>query len=155
MALLAGLPSAVPTPKSPAHPAGRYIHTNPLRREHGLRVLCEYLPEPLRWALIGAWRRPNRYTSANLALPNLHQQRPDDAVLLSKPPQIIGCLALVEFELARRTVEAPKTAISPAIRNALLTSQSLYLWRLYNVLVWQVGEAAALAEFEHLLACVD
>ena len=46
MALLAG------SPKPPAFPSGRYEHTNPLRREAGLRLLTEPLPKPLRWAII-------------------------------------------------------------------------------------------------------
>ena len=41
--------------------SGRYVHTNPLRREFGLRLLSEPLPEPLRTSFIRAWRRPARY----------------------------------------------------------------------------------------------
>ncbi len=55
MALLTGFP------KPPSYPSGRYTHTNPLRREFGLRLLSETLPEPLRTSLIRAWRRPARF----------------------------------------------------------------------------------------------
>ena len=35
---------------NPSYPSGRYTRTNPLRREFGLRLLSEPLPEPLRTA---------------------------------------------------------------------------------------------------------
>ena len=65
-------------PKPPSFPSGRYTHTDPLRREFGLRLLSEPLPEPLRTSLIRAWRRPARF-DGNQAIQSLHRQRPDEA----------------------------------------------------------------------------
>ncbi|HLW02369.1 MAG TPA: hypothetical protein VKT82_27185 [Ktedonobacterales bacterium] len=151
MALLAGFP------KAPAIPSGRYTHTNPLRREAGLRLLTEHLPEPLRWDLIRAWRRPSLHTTMQppLELPSAHRQRPAEASLPGAPPRLLAFLALVEFEMSRRLVEAPQASILPATRNAWLSAQSRYLRQVYLALAQQIGEAAALAEFRHLLAQVE
>ncbi len=42
----------------PSSPSGRYTRPNSRRREFGLRLLSETLPEPLRTGLIPAWRPP-------------------------------------------------------------------------------------------------
>ncbi|HEY7356581.1 MAG TPA: hypothetical protein VH590_08950 [Ktedonobacterales bacterium] len=141
MALLSG------TPKPPSFPAGRYTHTNPLRREAGLRQLTEPLPEPLRWALIRAWRRPPRplHPLAAPEVPSLHRQRPAEASLYARPPYALGLIALVELAMGRRLVEAPKASLTPTARNALLAEQGAYLRQVY----------AALAEFERLLLSVE
>lgn len=156
MAFLAGLPSAVPTPRRSTYPSGRYTRTNPLRREHGLRVLSEYLPEALRWVLIRAWRRPGAYSHPAYTpeLPSPHRQRPDAASLWGIPPHILVYKTLTELEMARRLVEAPQASIQPVLRNTMLSSQSVYLRRLYDALAEQVGEDAALAEFAGLLLAV-
>ena len=72
MALYPRLPSS--------SPSGRYIHTDPLRREFGLRLLCEPLPEALRITLIRAWRRPARFDGKQ-AIQSVHRQRADEANL--------------------------------------------------------------------------
>ena len=56
--------------------------------------------------------------------------------------------------MARRLVEAPLASILPATRHTLLSAQSRYLRQVYVALAWQIGEAAALAEFQRLLAQV-
>ncbi|HEY7356208.1 MAG TPA: hypothetical protein VH590_07065 [Ktedonobacterales bacterium] len=147
MALLSG------TPRPPSFPAGRYTHTNPLRREAGLRLLTEPLPEPLRWAIIRAWRRPPRpvHPLAAPEAPRPHRQRPDEASLPGKPPYLLGLLSLVELEMGRRIVEAPLASMSRETRNRLLSAQGSYLLALYMALAWQVGDAAALAEFQRLI----
>jgi len=147
MAMLAGLP------KSPPIPSGRYTHTNPLRREAGLRLLTEHLPEPLRWDIIRAWRHPGLRSRLLPAreLPSAHRQRPAEASLPGTPPRMLAFIALVEFDVARRLVEAPLASILPTTRHALLSAQSRYLQQVYLALARQIGEAAALAEFQRLL----
>ena len=147
MALLAGFP------KAPAIPSGRYTHTNPLRREGGLRLLTEHLPEPLRWDIIRAWRHPSLRSSMHPVpeLPSAHRQRPAEASLPGRPPRMLAFFALVEFDMSRRLVEAPQASILPATRNALLTAQGCYLRQVYLALAQQIGAAAALAEFQRLL----
>ena len=73
MTLLGGGSSA-----SRPFPSGRYARTDPLRREFGLRLLAEPLPEPLRTTLIRAWRRPAHFDGKQ-AIQSLHRQRPDEA----------------------------------------------------------------------------
>ena len=75
MTLYPPLPS-----RNPSFPSGRYLKTDPLRREFGLKLLTEPLPEPLRTTLIRAWRRPVRYDGKQ-AIQSLHRQRPDEASL--------------------------------------------------------------------------
>ena len=137
-------------PKPPSFPSGRYTRTNPLRREFGLRLLTDALPEPLRTNLIRAWRRPPRF-DGNEAIQTLHRQRPDQARLFSVPPRALGLITLTELEVSRRVVEAPLASISRETRNTLLASQGLYLQQVYVALARQVGEAAAQTEFERLL----
>ena len=150
MALLAGFP------KAPAIPSGRYTHTNPLRREGGLRLLTEHLPEPLRWDIIRAWRHPSLRSSMHPVpeLPTEQRQRPAEASLPGRPPRMLAFFALVEFDMSRRLVEAPQASILPATRNSMLSAQGAYLLRLYVALARQIGEAAALAEFLRLVASV-
>ncbi len=145
MALLAGFP------KPPSYPSGRYTHTNPLRREFGLRLLCDPLPEALRACIIPAWRRPARF-DGNEAIQSLHRQRPDQARLFAVPPRALALLALTELEVSRRVVEAPLASISRETRNKLLAAQGSYLQQLYTALARQVGEAAALASFQQAVA---
>ncbi|HLW02332.1 MAG TPA: hypothetical protein VKT82_26990 [Ktedonobacterales bacterium] len=147
MALLAG------PPKPPSYPSGRYTRTNPLRREFGLRLLTEALPEPLRAYIIPAWRRPPRF-DGNEAIQSLHRQRPEQARLFGLPPRVLGLLALTELEASRRVVEAPLSSISRETRNKLLAAQGLYLQHLYVALARQVGEAAALVSFQQAVDAV-
>ncbi len=145
MALLAGFP------KPPSYHSGRYTHTNPLRREFGLRLLTETLPEPLRACIIPAWRRPARF-DGNEAIQSVHRQRPDPAQLFGVLPRALSLLALTELEVSRRVVEAPLASISRETRNKLLAAQGVYLHALYTALSFQLGSAeAALAEFQRLL----
>src|SRR6185312_9100066 len=145
MALLMGMP------KPPSYPSGRYVHTNPLRREAGLRLLTESLPDALHWGIVRAWRRPGLSSSAARELPSAHRQRPAEASLPGTPPRLLAFIGLVELDVARRLVEAPQASIRPATRNALLTEQGAYLRQVYLALAWQIGEAAALAEFQRLV----
>jgi hypothetical protein len=149
MAFLTGLPKPAP------FPSGRYLHTNPLRREAGLRLLTQDLPEPLRWAIIRAWRRPRHFDALLTALPDAQRQRPDDAQLMQATPRRLLLITFTEMEVSRRGVEAPQASILPAERNALLLAQGTYLRRLYVALARQIGEAAALAEFQRLLLQVS
>jgi hypothetical protein len=144
MALLIGLS------KSYASPSGRYTHTDPLRREFGLRLLTEPLPEPLRTSLIRAWRRPARF-DGNQAIQNLYRQRPDEASLFRLKLTLLRAITLTELEVSRRVVETPRTEIKRETRNQLLAAQGLYLRALYAALVAQLGDSAALAEFQRLL----
>ena len=146
MALLTG------SPRPPSFPSGRYVHTNPLRREAGLRLLTESLPEPLRWALIRPWRRPPHPAGTLQAeLPSLHRQRPSEASLPYKHAEVLRLIALLELEMGQRIVEAPLARISRVTRNRLLSAQGAYLGCLYAALAAQVGEPAALAEFQRLI----
>ena len=119
----------------------------PLRREFGLRLLSEALPEPLRTGLIRAWRRPPRFDGKE-AIQSLHRQRPDDAQLFGISPRLLGVIALTELEVSRRVVEAPLVSISRETRNRLLADQGRYLWRIYQALARQIGEAAAQVVFQ-------
>jgi hypothetical protein len=140
--------------KSPAIPSGRYTRTNPLRREAGLRLLTESLPEPLRWGIIRAWRRPASF-DGNEAIQNLHRQRPAEDSLPMLRPQMLGLFTLTELEVSRRVVEAPLASISRVTRDSLLRAQGMYLRSLYLAFVAQLGSAeAALAEFLRLIASV-
>ena len=131
-------------------PSGRYTRTDPLRREFGLRLLSEPLPEPLRPLLIRPWRRPRPYDGKQ-ALESLHRQRPDEASLSLLPPGLLGVITLTELEASRRVVETPRTSISRDTRNRLLRAQGVYLRCMYAALAAHIGEAAAVAEFECLL----
>ncbi len=135
--------------RQPSYPPGRYLKTDPLRREFGLRLLAEPLPEPLRTSLIRAWRRPVRYDGKQ-AIQSLHRQRPDEAALSILTPGLLGIISLTELEVSRRVVETPRTSISRETRNKLLAAQGIYLRALYAALVFQLGEVAALAEFQRL-----
>jgi hypothetical protein len=151
MALFPRLPGSS---RPPVFPSGCYRHTNPLRRQAGLRVLTTYLPEPLRWAVIRAWRQPSRFEVGMTALPSPHRQRPGDAFIARAAPGIIAYIALTEMEVSRRIVEAPQVSLTAGERDSLLIAQSLYLRLLYEALTRQIGEAAALAEFQRLLLSV-
>ena len=144
------LSSRLSASSAPRYPAGRYTRTNPLRREFGLRRLTEALPESLRRAIFGAFRHPARY-DGNEAIQTVHRQRPGEAQLFCMSPRGLGILAHIELEASRRVLEAPLASISRETRNALLTSQSVYLWQIYTALARQVGETLALAEFQRLL----
>jgi hypothetical protein len=145
MALYPPLSSARP------FPSGRYTHTDPLRREFGLRLLTETWSEPLRTGLIRAWRKPRRF-DGNQAIQSAHRQRLPKASFPFLPPARLAWLALIELEVSRRVVETPRTEIKREERNALLISQGAYLNCLYAALVARLGEAGALAEFERLIA---
>ncbi len=133
--------------------ADRYARTDPLRREFGLRLLFEPLPEPLRTRLIRAWRRPVRYDGAQ-AIQSLHRPRPDEAALAALSVGLLGVMALTELEAARRVVETPRAAISRDTRNKLLAAQGVALRRLYDALATRLGEDGALAEVERLALTV-
>jgi len=135
------------SPRPPSYPSGRYTRTNPLRREFGLRLLTDALPEPLRGGLIRAWRKPAHF-DGNEALQSVHRQRPDQARLFCVPPRALGLITLTELEVSRRVVEAPLASISRETRNTLLAAQGLYLQQVYVALARQVGEEAALATFQ-------
>jgi hypothetical protein len=137
------------TPRFARFPSGRYTHTDPLRREFGLRLLTEPLPEPLRTNLIRAWRRSARF-DGNQAIQNLYRQRPHEASLFRLKLTLLRAMTLTELEVARRVVETPRTEIKRETRNQLLAAQGLYLRALYDALVAQLGEAGALAEFQRL-----
>jgi hypothetical protein len=110
-------------------------------------------PIPTRCGAKRAWRRPSLFTSqeAPLALQYGHRQRLDDDALAQVWPRTIAWFVLTELEVSRRVVEAPLASISRVTRDALLSAQGAYLLRLYAALAAQIGEAAALAEFERLL----
>src|SRR5579862_8595400 len=92
MALLAGLP------KPSSRPSDHYTRTNPLRREGGLRLLTECLPDPLRWCIISAWRRPGfpNDKPVPLGLQDTQSQRLGETWLARFSPEIICCFALTE-----------------------------------------------------------
>ncbi len=137
-------------PRQPSFPSGRYTRTDPLRREFGLKLLSEPLPEPLRTSLIRAWRRPVHYDGKQ-AIQSLHRQRPDEAALPMLTPSLLGVISLTELEVSRRVVETPRTSISRETRTKLLAAQGVYLRCLYAAFVHQLGEATALSEFQRLL----
>jgi hypothetical protein len=141
-------PSLPPTPR---FPTGRYTHTDPLRREFGLRLLTDTWPEPLRSRLIRAWRKPRRF-DGNQAIQSRSRQRLPAASFPFLPPARLSNTALIELEVSRRVVETSRTEIKREERNALLAAQGAYLSCLYAALVAQLGEAGALAEFERLIA---
>jgi hypothetical protein len=155
MALYPPLPSSRPSSARPPlpsrpFPSGRYAHTDPLRRLFGLSLLAEPLPEPLRTRLIRAWMQPRRF-DGNQAIQSRQRQRPDEADLLFFPPWRLGNLAQIELEVSRRVVEMSRNDMKREERKKLLSSQGVYLNGLYAALAAQIGEAAALAEFERLL----
>lgn len=136
-------------PQTALFPTGRRAHSDPLRRLFGLRLLAESLPDPLRTALIRAWQFPARFDGKQ-AIQSRHRQRPDEASLSFFPPSLLGVMTMIELEVARRIVETPRTEITRETRNALLSAQAAYLGSLYAALAAQLGEAAALAEFQRL-----
>jgi hypothetical protein len=138
---------------SRSFPSGRYHQTDPLRRLFGLRLLAEALPEPLRASLIRAWMFPGRY-DGNQAIQGVERQRLPDDVLPFLPPTRLGIYTFIELEVGRRIVEIPRTEITREARSRLLRSQGAYLGALYQALVKQLGEAAALVEFEQRLLAV-
>ncbi len=148
MALLMG------SPKPPSFPSGRYTRTNPLRREAGLRLLSEPLPEPLRWAIRRFWRQPSYFEIGMTALPSLHRQRPGAAQIRSASVHRLALLILTELEVSRRVVEAPQVSLKPEERYRLLSEQGAYLRRLYEALAWQVGTDHALAICEQAIEAV-
>lgn len=150
MALLTGLS------KAPSYPSGRYAHTNPLRREAGLRLLTRDLPDPVRWLIIRHWRRPGFPTDKAVpqSLQQAQGQRPDANALMQFTPRSLCWFSFTELEIARRLVEASQESMRPAMRNSLLIGQGVYLRQLYIALARQIGEAAALAEFQSLVAGV-
>ncbi|HEY7356720.1 MAG TPA: hypothetical protein VH590_09650, partial [Ktedonobacterales bacterium] len=117
-------------------------------------VLTTYLPEALSWAVIRAWRQPSYFEVGMTALPSPSRQRPGDAVIARAAPGVIAFITLTEMEVSRRVVEAPQVSLTAGERDTLLIAQSLYLRLLYEALARQVGEVAALAEFERLLLSV-
>ncbi|HEU5369614.1 MAG TPA: hypothetical protein VFU69_14165 [Ktedonobacterales bacterium] len=144
------------SPKPSSFPSGRYTHTNPLRRWEGLRVFSAYLPEALRWAVIRAWREalppPSRLSAPEL--PSRHRQRPSEASLPYRHPQALSLIGLIELEMSRRAIEAPRESLTRVERNAMLASQGAYVREVYLALAAQIGEAAALAVFRQALETV-
>lgn len=59
----------------PSFPSGRYITSNPLRREAGLRLLTATLPEALKTLILGAWRRPYPFSGQETPLAVQSAQR--------------------------------------------------------------------------------
>ncbi len=145
-------PLAIPQtqPRPRPFPTGRYARMNPPLRWCSLQVLAASLPDPLRAALISAWQHPGRF-DGNQAIPTRNSQRPPENTLPCLPPSLLGTYTLIELEVGRRIVEVPKTEISQQERSRLLRAQAAYLRALYVALARQLGEAAALAEFERLL----
>jgi hypothetical protein len=138
---------------SRSFPSGRYHQTDPLRRLFGLRLLAEPLPDPLRASLIRAWMFPGRY-DGNQAIQGVERQRLPDDVLPFLPPTRLGIYSRIELEVGRRIVEIPRTEITREARSHLLRSQAAYLCALYGALARQIGEAAALAQFEQWLLAI-
>jgi hypothetical protein len=131
-------------------PSGRYTHTNPLRRQFGLKLLALYLPPKPGTALKRAWKDGVTYDGKQ-AIQSRHRERPDEATLLFLPPMQVGLQTQIELAASRRIVETSHQEITREERNALLLSQGAYLGSLYRALVFQLGEAAAQAEFERLV----
>jgi hypothetical protein len=152
MNIIYGVPSS-PLPRTPAT---RYLSTNPLRREQGIRLLTYTLPEPLRVVLMRGLRRPPLFDGqrTELALQTVYRQRLSDEGLASASLMTRSALVLTELEVTRRTIEAPLASISRVTRNALLVAQGAELRRLYFALVAQIGPAAALAVFQRGLDAI-
>jgi hypothetical protein len=148
MALYPPLPLNIPS-----FPSGRYLNTNPLRREGGLRLITAPLPESLRRLFLSAWRRPSLFDGKITPLAILSTQRhhPGEAMLATKSANALGVIALAELEVTRRVLEAPIASVSRVTRNSLLIAQGAYLRCLYAALAVQLGEADALAEFHRLI----
>ncbi len=141
-------------PPPPRFPSGRYTQTNPLRREYGLLLLTGSLPEPLRTRLIRAWRQPAFYAGTDLPLVVQRAQRPRPSELQLADVNLrrLRRFTATELALSRRLVEAPREDIPRETRQNLLLAQGEYLRRLYAALSVRLGAAAALAEFERLMA---
>ena len=100
-----------PTP--PSLPSGRYVHTNQLCRELGLKLLSEPLPEPLRTTLIRAWRRPGSLGwQPGHPEPALPAPRRSQLTRLFTP-SLLGVISLTELEVSRRVVETPQNQHQP------------------------------------------
>jgi hypothetical protein len=124
-----------------------------LRREEGIRLLTFTLPDPLRVLVVRAMRRPPRFDGSIVpfALQNLYRRRLSDEELANFSQRGKASLVKTEVEVSRRTIEAPRSEISRGTRNALLMQQGAELRRLYLALCAQIGEAGALAVFQHAL----
>jgi hypothetical protein len=123
---------------------------NPLLRQFGLKLLSESLPDPARLALIRAWMPP-RCFDGNQAIQSLFRERLAEASFPLLPPGRVRFIMQMELEVSRRVVETSWTKITRELRNKLLRSQAAYLSALYAALAAKLGEAAAQAEFEHLV----
>jgi hypothetical protein len=130
--------------------ANRCAHTNSLRRLFGLQLLAESLPQALGLLLIDTWMQRTRY-DGNQATQSFYRQRPEEAFFPYIAPALLQTYLRIELEVARRMVEIPQTEITRERRSALLRAQSAYLCSLYAALAGHWGQAAAQAEFEHLL----
>jgi hypothetical protein len=143
MAMLAGLP------RSPSFPSGRYVHTNPLRREGGLRLLAASLPDPLYLFMRRAWRHVTAYDGRE-AIQNPHRQLPSEAQLACLSVQTLWWLLLAELEASVRFGSlADNHHPRGALRLLILQSEALR--RLYVALAAQLGGAGAQTEFARLL----
>ena len=102
----------VPSSPLPRTPSTRYLSTNPLRREQGIRLLTYNQPEPLRVVLIRALRRPPLFDGqrTELAIQSLYRSRLSDADVANAGLALKGALVRIEVEVTRRTVEAPLEA---------------------------------------------
>jgi hypothetical protein len=149
---LFGIPSS-PLPRTPAT---RYLSTNPLRREQGIRLLTYSLPEPLRALLIRALRRPPRFVEADapLIVQAAYRSLIIEADFASATVTGMQGLARVVLEATRRTIEAPLGSISRVTRNTLLVTHGNELRCLYLALSARMGQAAALAVFQYALDAV-
>src|SRR5690348_11848289 len=123
-------------PPRPPFPSDRYLTSNPLRREYGLRLLTSTLPAPLRALLLSVWRRPYLFTGQEtpLAVQSTQRRRPDEATIATANAQTLSWIALTELEVSRRVLEAPMASISRVTRSTLLVAQGAYLRLLYAAL---------------------
>ncbi len=147
----------IPSSPLPRTPATRYLSTNPLRREQGIRLLTYALPEPLRALLIHALRRPPRRDpeSTPLIVQAAYRSRIIDADFASVTTTGMQGLTRVVLEAARRTIEAPMSSLSRVSRNTLLVTHGAELRCLYLALCAQIGQGAALCVFQRALDAID
>jgi hypothetical protein len=148
MTLLFGGSSQQPQP-----PVSRYAVSNPLRRDSGIRLLVFTLPDPLRALVVPAMRRPPLFDGSRVpfALQSLYRCRMSDEEVVNLSQRGKASLVRAEVEVARRTIEAPRSGIARGTRNRLLMEQGVELRRLYLALSAQIGEAGALAVFQQAL----
>jgi hypothetical protein len=146
----------IPSSPLPRTPATRYLSTNPLRREQGIRLLTYALPEPLRALLIHALRRPPRGVdeASPLIVQAAYRSLIIDADFANVTMTGMQGLTQVVLEATRRTIEAPMSSISRVTRNTLLVTHGNELRRLYLALCAQIGQGAALCVFQHALDAV-